>query len=791
MHLFGYSQSISVKNKTTLEGIEDVTIIGHGNKTSKTNTKGFADAGIFTETDTLLFLHSNYSIFRETIANIKKNNNTVYLNERIISLDEMVFSANKVEEKQSDVAQKIEIIKSRDVEFSNPQTTPDMLQNTASVLVQKSQAGGGSPVIRGFESNRVLIVIDGVRINNAIYRGGHLQDAMTIDNNILDRTEILFGPSSVIYGSDAIGGVMHFYTKKPTLSTDNKLKFGANATARYSSANSENTGHIDFNIGFKKIGFLTSITYSDFGDTRTGSGREPNAAFGQRPFYVERINGIDSMVKNADKYFQKFTGYKQMDITQKILFKINDKNDVGINFQYSTSSNIPRYDRLTDMSAGVLRFAEWNYGPQNRILGSIYANLKSDNILFNSARITAAFQNVSQERITRRYRNNNRTSQLEKVTIFSLNADFTKQLNEKHELRYGLESTYNDVNSTANTINIITANKTNAATRYPDGGSNMTNVAVYASHSWELNKKIIVTDGLRFSYIGLQAKWIDTTFFPFPFKTAQQQNTALNGSIGLILMPEDNVRFTLLASSGFRAPNVDDISKLFDSSPGLLIVPNPDLKPEYAYNMEAGFANTFADKRIKIEANYFFTLLTNAMVVKSFKYNGADSVIYDGLKSKVIATQNADEAYVQGISGTISADITDAFSIKSTLSYTHGNYKDTQKDTIIPMDHIPPIFGQTSIIHKYKRVETEFFIRYNGEKALRDYSPSGEDNLNYATPNGMPAWLTFNLRTAVQLTNFLRINVGVENLFDTHYRVFASGVSAPGRNIYFTLRAKF
>ena len=101
------------------------------------------------------------------------------------------------------------------------------------------------------------------------------------------------------------------------------------------------------------------------------------------------------------------------------------------------------------------------------------------------------------------------------------------------------------------------------------------------------------------------------------------------------------------------------------------------------------------------------------------------------------------------------------------------------------------MFGQTSISYKAKGFDGEFFIRYNGKKALADYSPSGEDNLQYATLNGMPNWFTLNIRLGANLTKNLRLNVACENITDNAYRNFASGINAPGRNVILSLRYKF
>jgi hemoglobin/transferrin/lactoferrin receptor protein len=213
---------------------------------------------------------------------------------KTINLNEVVISVNKIVESQRTVAQHVQVLTAKEISISQSQSTADLLSNTAGVFVQKSQLGGGSPVLRGFEASRVLLVVDGVRMNNIIYRAGHLQNVVTIDNNILNRTEILFGPSSTVYGSDALGGVIHFYTKQPLLATgDAKTNIKVNFLSRYGSVNNEITNHLDFNIGTKKFASLTSFTYSRFDDLKGGKNQNPfyTASFGERPYYVDRING--------------------------------------------------------------------------------------------------------------------------------------------------------------------------------------------------------------------------------------------------------------------------------------------------------------------------------------------------------------------------------------------------------------------------------------------------------------------------------------------------------------------
>ena len=280
-------------------------------------------------------------------------------------MNEVFIYSGKFTERKKNIAQKIELVSAQRIAQLNAQNTGDLLINTGNVFVQKSQQGGSSPVIRGFEASRVLLVVDGIRMNNAIYRAGHLQNVITVDQNMLERVEVLYGPASTLYGSDALGGVVHFRTKMPGLSTNGKTFFTGSAFARYSSANNEKTVHADASIGGRKLAWLQSYNFSDFGDMKMGDNypsKYPD--FGRRSFYVDQVNGIDSVIRNDDDRVQKFSGYRQWDITQKLLYRANDKVSHLLNLQHSNSGNIPRYDRLQDIRNGTLRFAEWYYGPQ-------------------------------------------------------------------------------------------------------------------------------------------------------------------------------------------------------------------------------------------------------------------------------------------------------------------------------------------------------------------------------------------------------------------------------------------
>jgi hemoglobin/transferrin/lactoferrin receptor protein len=693
-------------------------------------------------------------------------------------LEEVVISANKFELKKKESPNQIELITAKQIAFQNSPNTANLLEQTGNVFVQRSQAGGGSPVLRGFEASRVLIVMDGVRMNNAIYRAGHLQNVLRIDQSMLERAEVVFGPSSVMYGSDALGGVVHFRSKNPEFGVKSFRSY-----LRHSTAIDEKTGHLDFNIGRKRLAFLTSFTFSDFGDVIQGSKRlAAYPDFGKRLFYVEKQVNADVSIKNNEVNKQVGSAYSQYDFLQKISFQQSEKIKHTLNFQFSNSSNVPRYDRLTELRNGLPRFAEWYYGPEKRLMFAYHLELKNT-LIYDRATVSLAFQDIEESRVSRNFNNANRKSQLEKVNLFSLNADFQKVI-KSQTLTYGLEVVGNDVKSKAHFTNINTNEERKADTRYPDGKNTMNTWAIYVADQLKVSDALIVHGGLRYAFTDLSAEFTEKAFFPFPFNEIQQKNNSLTGNLGIVYTPFAKTKFGLLGSSGFRSPNIDDLAKVFDSVPGSLIVPNPDIRPEYSYNGELSL-NQQIGKKIRLEGVYFVTSMRNAIVIDDFSLNGERLVMYNGQSSKVLAAQNKAKALIHGWNLNLKADLSKEVVFSSSLNYTKGSIKDAVNT---PMDHIPPMFGRTAIKYQKKAIQVEVFSIYNGWKKLANYSPSGEDNLIYATKDGMPSWWTLNLRSDYQANKNISLQFACENIFDKNYRNFASGISSAGRNFVITVR---
>jgi hemoglobin/transferrin/lactoferrin receptor protein len=702
-------------------------------------------------------------------------------------LDEIIISVNKWEQKLNEVPNKIVKINQLQILRNNPQTSADLLGQTGSVFIQKSQLGGGSPMIRGFATNRVLLVVDGIRMNNAIYRSGNLQNVISIDPLSTETAEVIFGPGSLIYGSDAIGGVMDFHTLNARFSNDNKPKVTGSILGRYSTANKEKTGHADINIGWKKWALLSSFSYSEFDDLKMGKNGGQDSYL--RPEYVIRQNNADVIVPNADTRIQRFSGYDQINFLQKLRFKPNKDWDLQYSFTYAETDDAPRYDRLIQYRNGALRFAEWYYGPMLWRMHNLQVLNAKKNSLYDNARLTIGYQDYEESRVDRTRNNNNRNKQIEQVDAINVNLDAEKSIG-KGQLFYGIEYVHNKVGSFGERTNIGTGAVSPDVSRYPDG-STWSTAGVYGSYKINLSTKLTLTTGIRYSYNTLDATF-DTTFIKFPYKKAELRDGALTGNAGLVFRPAEGWQLNGNISSGYRMPNVDDIGKLFESIPGDITVPNPDLTPEYAWNFEVGIIKNITGK-FRIELNAFHTILNDAIVRRPTTFNGADSILFNGILSRVEALQNVAKATVSGLQASAEVFFTKNLSIQTHANWISGKETDDVKNEQVPLRHAPPFYGSTLIKYRKNKIFAEASLIYNSKIENEDLAPSEQAKTDiYAKDaNGnpySPGWYTLNLKASYQVIKNLMITAGWENMTNQRFRPYSSGIVAAGSNFIFSAR---
>jgi len=790
-HAVVLSQTITIKDKETQDPLELVTLASESPKAfATTNANGQADISTFKGAIEIEIRSLGYKTEIWSFADLQSRNFEIVMEETNLSLNESVVSATRWRQSTSNIPEKIISISSKEVALQNPQTAADLLGISGKVFIQKSQQGGGSPMIRGFATNRLLYTIDGVRMNTAIFRGGNIQNVINIDPFAVSNTEVLFGPESVIYGSDAIGGVMSFQTLNPQLSLNGKPFVSGKVNTRFSSANKEKTGHFDVNVGWKKWALVTSFSSWDYDHLRQGS-HGPDDYL--KPYHVVRQDSLDHVVTQSDPLLQVPTAYTQMNFMQKVRFKPNKNWDFVYGFHYSETSTYGRYDRHNRMRNGLPRYAVWNYGPQKWLMNNLNVTYQGNKRLFDHMTIRLAQQQFEESRITRNFNKVDRSTHSEKVNAYSANLDFIKAVGDRHSVFYGVEYVLNDVTSEGVSEHITTGIQQKDASRYPQ--AQWMSMAAYINDEYKVNSKLTVQTGVRYNQYMLDADYRQNLeFYPLPMEESQSSNGALTGSIGGVYRPTDTWVFKTNVGTAFRAPNVDDIGKVFDSEPGAVTVPNPNLEAEYAYNLDVGMAKVFAGV-LKIDLTGYFTRLENAMVRRNYQINGQDSIMYDGELSQVQAIQNAAVANVYGIQAGLELKLPQGFSFSTDLNFQEGK-EELDDGTISPSRHAAPFFGVSRLTYHADKLNVQFYMNYQGQRKYEDLAVSerNKDEIYAKDVDGnnySPSWYTLNLKARYQLSKVFWVSTGIENITDQRYRPYSSGLSAPGRNFILSFNARF
>ncbi|WP_298526778.1 TonB-dependent siderophore receptor [uncultured Christiangramia sp.] len=782
------AQEIRILDSDTGEPVSGVAIYNQDqSKYTISDIEGVAIITNFSDTEVIIFKSVSYKEVYRRKREILQNNSIVVLEPGENQLEQITLSAARFKLKKDEIPQKIVSIVPSEILMANPQTSADLLESTGQVFVQKSQLGGGSPMIRGFSTNRLLLTVDGVRMNSAIFRSGNLQNVISVDPLMVENAEVILGPGSVVYGSDAIGGVMNFYTLQPDFSFTGGTSVSGSIYTRFATANNENTVHADVNVGRENWAFRTGITYSDFGDLKMGE-HGPDDYL--RPDYAERQNGIDVMVENPDPLVQKPTGYDQINLLQKVKYMPSKDWDFNLGIVYSQTSDFPRFDRLYRKKDGVLRAAEWYYGPQTWFLGNLKINHRSRSEFYDKVQFTGAYQYFGEIRNDRDFGEPLLFSTEENVDAYSANLDFEKSLSES-KLFYGFEYVLNSVASEGAFRNIQNGETGDTASRYPDD-SKWQSMAMYSSYQWKISEDLSLQSGLRYNHILVNARFEDR-FYDFPFEEANISTGALTGSLGLNWRQNHFVGWRLGLSTAFRAPNIDDIGKIFDSEPGSVVVPNPNLKSEYAYNAELGADFNFSDN-LRLGLTAYYTYLDDAMVRRDYDLGGVTEIDYQGEPSRVQAIQNAANAYVYGLEAGLEIDFSVALRMNSQFSYTYGEENDGGE--YVPLRHAAPMFGSTHLVWNKRKLKLDLFAEYNGEFDFEDLAPGEQDKAYlYATDsNGnpySPAWYTLNLTGQYRLNLNWLATVSLENITNQRYRTYSSGIAAAGRNLIIALSYNF
>jgi len=733
----------------------NVILIGT-NQGAATDADGyFIIQGIQPGTYTVTFEHISFkplSIENLVIREDTLSLGTVTLKQLIIPIHEVVVTATRSNRRVVDVSRPVNVVPAQRIEERNAKTSAEALREETGIFIQKTSHGGGSAIIRGFSSNQVLLLIDGVRLNNSTYRLGNHQYLTSVDNFIVDRLEVVRGPTSVLYGSDAMGGAVNAITKIPTLTnTDPAMNYRIGS--RYASADQEKTARADITLHNHRWALLTGFSYKGYGDLRRGSNSS----------HPELENATDGCI-------QRPTGFSAYDLDAKLVYSLKPEQRFIMAYQMAKKIDVPRYDKYENNG-----YHRWVYTPQNRnLFYMIYENASKDKF-FSSLRASVSYHIQEEGRETQKMVDDPISKERDKVNTLGLTLQLDSEF-RRHHLSYGVDIYADDVSSNSRTIAGNGIVKVDERGRYPDN-------AAYASIGAFLQDEIRIAKTWT-ATAGVRASRFTTTF------TLDQTDThaslgnidldyqSVTGSLGIVRKITETLFLNANVGQAFRAPNLSDLAKLGESKGDTYEVPNADLTPEKMLSVDIGFKIQSASVRSSVSA--YYAHITDMITSADAVWNGSGEIDINGVMYKVKSKQNIGDAYIRGFESSLQIDLYRNLSCYGNLTTTYGH--NTTGDE--PVGGIPPTFGLAGLEWRKSECHLAAYVRFAGDQDRL----STDDRDDPRIPeSGTPGWITLNLRGGFPLWDRLGIRLAIENILDLNYREHGSGINGPGQNFIISL----
>jgi hemoglobin/transferrin/lactoferrin receptor protein len=649
----------------------------------------------------------------------------------VFHLEEVIITSQRNPNEPFSIPGTVNSISRKELDQAVSRTTPEALMNISGVFVQKTNHGGGSPFIRGLTGNQTLHLIDGIRLNNSIYRYGPNQYLNTIDQFTIRKIEVAKGTGSVQYGTDAIGGVLQVFTKDP-LTNENGTAIHGQVLGRTMTGGMEKSTRGEVEVSTPKFGAIAGATYRDFGDLIGG--------------------------KNTGT--QSPSGYSEHAFDTKIAFELKKNITLTLANQILIQAHVPVYHKILLENYSINEFEQ-----QQHMISYARLNIQGSRKLFNQIKVITSQQNNTEGRKSQKNGNNLLIKEEDRVNTLGVTAEIFSVLSNMWSANTGVELYHDNVGSKRSEINtLISGSLVGKRGLYPDN-SKYGNYSIYSLHHFDL-KRWIIDGGLRLSYFRLNISDItlgnvEISPAAFVFNSAVMYKLSRNNHLYVSV------------SSGFRAPNIDDMGSL-----GIVDfryeIPSYDLKPEKSLNYEVGYK--FAQKKFS-GTLAVYSMDLNKMITR-VKVEGE---MKDGYQ--VYKKENIEKAYINGFEVAIGWEASKRFAISSGISYTFGQ-SITKNE---PLRRIPPLNGRIAGTYTLKKFysSAEFLFA-----TTQDRLAQADISDNRIGADGTPGWNIFNFYAGYQFSPF-KINIGLQNLFNEDYRTHGSGINGVGRSAVVTLNYLF
>lgn len=668
---------------------------------------------------------------------------------------ETVVTSSRGEEDAFESPRAITVVGRAALRERQPDQTPEALQDAQGLYMQRTNLAGGAPILRGLLGPQVLLLIDGVRLNNATTRLGPNQLLNTVDPFQIQRIEVLRGPGSVLYGSDALGGVINIITRKPSFNPRRAWDLGGAMAARFHSAamapaiNASVSGHL------RSVGLRLGGTFRRFGD----------------------------LVGGRDTGTQRFTGYAEGNGDLSAAWWVGQSSVLRLSYGLVRQDDAHRSDRST--ATDFRRITD-----QDRDLATLSFSSDLENRLVD--RIDANLSFHSQRELRERFRLNLDRVERERDAVNTLGANLAlrSDLPLNNRLTYGFDLYHDWVGSSGERLSLgdPMAAITSTRGRFEDGSRYLQFGAFIQDRLLLLNDKLSIDAGVRVSLWDVAIPGD----LPGGLNEVDTTHPGVVGSLHARYLVGDGLNLVAGVSQGFRAPNVDDYSATGCSGQGY-DMPNDDLDAEKSVTAEAGIKlDLFGLLRGSLF--YYFTYLDDLIVrrvgstaagIPQLAQCGTDA---SGAPIMVEATrrENAHSGMIHGVEVDLALDLGRRWSIFTWAAFTRGEVRlDSGDDDSEPMSRTPPINGLAGVrlnlpeVAGFAQLAVRWATRQDrlsarDRKDLR-ICPAGPDNCDGTDPYGVLV-----LRSAARVTDNILLTLALENLTNATYRSHGSGIDGPG-----------
>lgn len=678
-------------------------------------------------------------------------NLNILLVPKTIQLGEMVFTASRHAETVFKSQMNIAIAKPEQITRRTSPNTADALREVPGVLVQKTTAGHGAPIIRGMIGKDVLLLYNGIRLNKPTFRFGANQYMNTINVESLDRIEVTKGPGSVMFGSDAIGGVVNMISEHSSID-DSRQRVGFSIASRYGTADQSRLLNATFASRFNRIAIKAGFGLKNIGDLTAG--------------------------KDIGKQIP--TGYDEWNANFQVSLPINPRTSLEFDFLTVQQDEVPRFDKYVTKEFLPGNYETYLYDPQNRYLAAITLRSQPTNSdWLSSIQWNFSYQLEEEGTIESKTGSSTTTKNRNDLTTFGSYLQINSIWRNLHVLSYGYEF-YGDRLASGRTqekAGILTSQRSD----YPDG-STYQQLGLFLNDNLIFNSRLDVNVGLRWSHIHL------TSPLEQPFGKFADNTSDFTGTIGLSYKPKRWLNLIGRYAKGFRAPNFNDTVVLKVSNAGV-DAPSPGLLPEKSHNFEIGVK--LNQEKLTGALFVFYNRVLDLIDRYRGTYQGLDfydengNRLRDPGEADIFQKRNVARGYIAGWEMEGSIQLSKQWSLKGWAFWTYGQDETFNE----PLSRIPPLMGMAAIqFFVTKNLAFETFVR---AAAKQDRLSSRDKDDNRIPIGGTPGWKTLNFRCTGEIRPLLELNATLENILDETYKEHGSGVYSPGRNLVVGLRYSY